>query len=1357
MNRKQPMESKQNSTFHQCKNKTIDYLIETALSISQSKALLIRLYLKDDEVVLFSKGINYQESYFTDPLLDFRLSESQTIQHFKNKTKKKNYKDSSILIDFPSSFISTLPVTNENEDIIGGLVLINKSSITISQEQLNSLSNLAHHIKEIIELQHENESLRAKKQELELIKSFTDHTQEGIIVSEENGRLFYMNKKAAQRIGIETQEANHYFVKDFELIFKTSQDWLEHVERVKQQKSLGIEGVHYNHKNGNKTPVFVSVQHIVINKRSFILATSVDISDLKEIKKELNTTKDLLQETSKLGKIGGFVKDFITGEDYWSETTKEIHEVPTDFDPTMENGLQFYKEGKSRDTITKAANQAITFGKSYDVLVELISYKGNHKWVRVIGNTTFENDSCTRLFGTIQDVSQQTEQYIELQNTKNRLESILNEMEDVMWSTSADERTLLFVSPTAEKLYGYPLDDWYQQPGLWMKAIHPEDTSVIPKIHEDLKHTGKSRTEYRIISNDGTIKHVENRAKLVKHNGKIIRIDQMISDKTIEKKLEESLRLETRFQKVLLDISLNYINVDIEHVEDHIQASLNQIGLFVNADRAYIFDYFNQEKFFQNTYEWCQTGIVPQKEKLQHLPLSEIRSTYDVLIKGESLIVPNVQELPKEDETRKTLEAQDIKSAVIIPLIKNEKLIGCVGFDYVKDYHTNSHTEEEILLLFAQILMNIYEKNEQYHQIKRQEKKYKNIVSNIELGLMELNQDGKITYINPTLEEMCLYSNNELVGKSPVTTFLDDKDQKEQIFKWTISKPTKIKQEEVKIYTKTGAIRYWNVTLTPYLNEENQFIGSIALCYNMTDDKLRNIELKSAKEKAEIAALSKDVFLANMSHEIRTPLNIITGLVREFKKHNLNQEQYFYAEETLNASNHLLELVNNILDLSKIETGQLSLNHRPFSIQQLFDELRRMFHLQAENKGIELDFYISKNISKHHLGDAVRIKQVFINLIMNAIKFTHEGYITVQANKLKTQENRDLIEFRVSDSGVGIDTNFIHDIFEKFTQETNNYNRKFQGPGLGLTISKQLIELMNGVIKVESKKGKGTKIIFSIPLECTSDKQIIKKKKPTYNFKGKTVLLVEDNKMNRVIAKATINGTGCTILEANGGIPATQIIAKNSSIDLILMDIQMPDMDGAQTTKIIREQLLFKQPIIALTANAVKSDLEHYLKEGFNDYITKPFEEDVLLEKMANQLKLEESETAEVWSSKSSHQKITPQLRGELYDLKPLFEENDEDLLFIKEITEIFTALIQETIEKFDEHLNPLDRVKLAKAAHKIKPNLEIMGVEELFELIREINYNEEKVPADHLLISKTQKCITILDALKEELENINW
>jgi len=1343
--------------FRRFEHKVVDFIMEQVLSVSGSQAAIMSLFNENENIIVSSKDIHYQENGIYDPLLDLSPVDSKHVQYFKKSLDYKSFHESPILNDLPFPFFTRIALLEDSGIIVGVLSLFNETNNTVSNEQVNELNKLSQLAIEIIEIQNKNESLKAHNQELELLKSFTDHTQEGIIVSEESGRLFYLNKKAAQRIGIEAHEANQYFVKDFELIFKTNQDWFEHVERVKQQKSLGIEGVHYNDKNGNKTPVFVSVQHIVINKRSFILATSVDISDLKEIEKELNTTKDLLQETSKLGKIGGFNKDFITGEDYWSETTKEIHEVPEGYNPTMENGLKFYKEGKSRDTITEAVNRAITLGKPYDVLVELISYKGNHKWVRVIGNTTFENGSCVRLFGTIQDVSQQTEQYIELQHTKNRLESLLNEMEDVMWSTSVDQGTTLFVSPSAEKLYGYPLDDWYRWPDLWMKAIHPEDISIISRIHEDLELKGKSKTEYRIISSDGTVKHVENIAKLIKENGKVIRIDGMISDKTIEKQLEKSLREETRFQKVLLDISLHYINVDIEQVEAHIQASLNQIGSFVNADRAYIFDYFNRDKYFQNTYEWCQVGIDPQKDNLQHLPLSELRSTYDVLIKGKSLIVPNVQELHEEDETRKTLEAQDIKSAVIIPILKNKKLIGCVGFDYVKHYHTNTHAEEEILLLFAQILMNIYEKDDQYHQIKQQERKYKNIVNNMDLGLMELDQDGKITYINPTLEEMSLYSNNELLGKSPIKTFLDDKDQKEQIYKWTITKPTKIQREEAKIYTKTGAIRYWNITLTPYLNEDNEFIGSIALCYDMTDDRIRSDELKTAKETAEIASHSKDVFLANMSHEIRTPLNIITGLVRQFKKHDLNQEQRFYAEETLNASNHLLELVNNILDLSKIEKGQLSLEHRPFSIQRLFKELERMFSLQADHKGIELDFHTSKNISKHHLGDAVRIKQVFINLIMNAIKFTQEGYITVQANKSKTEDSKELIEFRVSDSGIGIDAAFIRDIFEKFTQETNNYNRKFQGSGLGLTISKQLIELMNGVIKVESKKGKGTKIIFSIPLEFTSDKQIIKKKKPTYNFKGKTVLLVEDNKMNRVIAKATINGTGCTILEASGGIPATQIIAKNSSIDLILMDIQMPDMDGAQTTKIIREQLLFKQPIIALTANAVKSDLEHYLKEGFNDYITKPFEEHVLLEKMANQLKLEESETAEVWSSKSSHQKITPQLKGELYDLKPLFEENDEDLLFIKEITEIFTALIQETIEKFDEYLNPLDRVKLAKAAHKIKPNLEIMGVEELFELIREINYNEEKVPADHLLISKTQKCITILDALKEELENINW
>lgn len=499
----------------------------------------------------------------------------------------------------------------------------------------------------------------------------------------------------------------------------------------------------------------------------------------------------------------------------------------------------------------------------------------------------------------------------------------------------------------------------------------------------------------------------------------------------------------------------------------------------------------------------------------------------------------------------------------------------------------------------------------------------RSILDSASYSIIATDKDGLITEFNPAAEKLLGYKASEIIGiKNPSIFHVEDEVvKKAQQLTKELNKPIKPGFEVfvVKATPTEPDINQWtyidsngkhiqiNLSITSLLNNRGQVVGFLGIAFDLTQQIKHEEALAQAKELAEQSSKAKSEFLANMSHEIRTPMNGILGTLQLLQEQPLNEKSQEYLKKSLYSTRALTTIINDILDFSKIEAGKLSLESMHFELNELINHLESDLALFANEKGIYLRF-ISNIDHNYWIGDPVRLRQIFINLISNAIKFTHEGGVTVEF-KL-TDDNK--IYGIVSDTGIGISQNAIDRLFERFEQAETSTTREYGGTGLGLPITKSLISLMKGEIKVTSTLNSGSQFCVYLPLKKANIKAIDLNTKYLEfpDLSNKTILIAEDNKINQLVATAMLEPTKANIVIANNGLEA---IALYESLlpDIILMDIQMPKMDGFEACKKIKK-INSKQVIIALTANVFTEQKELY-KQLFDGYISKPIEKQELI------------------------------------------------------------------------------------------------------------------------------------------------
>jgi PAS domain S-box-containing protein len=485
--------------------------------------------------------------------------------------------------------------------------------------------------------------------------------------------------------------------------------------------------------------------------------------------------------------------------------------------------------------------------------------------------------------------------------------------------------------------------------------------------------------------------------------------------------------------------------------------------------------------------------------------------------------------------------------------------------------------------------------------------------------------NAQIRWVNQAFLDISGYSLNDVLGQKPAELLHGpetDPDTIEYIAN-TVNAGEGCRVE-IANYGKDNQPYWVTMDIQPVLSEDNETTEYIAVQSDISEMKRTQEALHEAVAKAEtltvkaeLANIAKSEFLANMSHEIRTPMNGILGMLKLLMKQPLPEESARHAQLALNSAESLLVIINDILDFSKIEAGKLNVERIPFNLVRLIEEFQQSMLLNLREKSLSHSLDLSKLKHIQVLGDPHRIRQILVNLYSNAIKFTESGEIGLT---VKSKDQNEVI-FSITDSGIGISQDNQAHLFDKFTQADSSTTRMFGGTGLGLSICKQLCELMGGKIWLESTLNKGSTFSFSLPLAKTQQEQTSLNSSNQTELNTSTseaipVLLVEDNLINQEVAKDLLSDLGFVVEIANNGQEALDHLSKEQSHQMILMDCQMPILDGYETTKAIRSGKVGSRyqsiPIIAMTANAMSGDREKCLASGMDDYITKPLDHSVV-------------------------------------------------------------------------------------------------------------------------------------------------
>jgi PAS domain S-box-containing protein len=492
------------------------------------------------------------------------------------------------------------------------------------------------------------------------------------------------------------------------------------------------------------------------------------------------------------------------------------------------------------------------------------------------------------------------------------------------------------------------------------------------------------------------------------------------------------------------------------------------------------------------------------------------------------------------------------------------------------------------------------------------------IESNID-ALMTTDPSGIITDVNKQMEALTGCTRDELIG-APFKSYFTDPERAEAGIKLVLSEK-KVTDYELTACALDGKQTVVSYNATTFYDRGRTLQGVFAAARDVTERKRVEAELQQAKAAAESASQTKSDFLASMSHEIRTPLNAIMGIADLLSKTSLSPEQNEYVQTSRRAGENLLHLVNDILDLSKVEASQLELERTGFSLTDLLEKVTEIVAVQALEKGLSLVCDIPPKVPKHLIGDPTRLRQVLLNLLGNAIKFTETGEVALRVTSDAASPISGALLFTVSDTGIGIPDEKLGAVFERFTQADSSTTRRYGGSGLGLTISKRLVELMGGRISVKSEIGKGSEFSFSVPFEIWAGAgqglAVPTGTGPEPPLPALKILLVEDSADNRMITLAYLRDTPYRVeIAENGAIAFEKFVA--GYYDLLLMDRQMPVMDGLTATRAIREWEQANHrpptPIIALTAAALKGDQEQCMAAGCTAYLTKPIKQKVLLQ-----------------------------------------------------------------------------------------------------------------------------------------------
>lgn len=1193
-------------------------------------------------------------------------------------------------------------------------------------------------------------TLTKATQDLSLFKSLINDSSDAVQVAKEDGTLFYINNEASRRLSIDSSRLENYHVRDFEKIFQASGEWEKHIDHLKQVDYLTIEGINKNQDDKSSIPVEVTAKYLEIGNQGYVIANSRDISNRKKRERQLEKQEEKYRNIISNMNLGLLEVDKEDRVLYCNKSFEVMSGFALEEIQGMKASNIFLKGDSAEFMETKNAERLDEMADSYEILVH--DKSGHAKWWLVSGSPNYnDRGEVIGSVGIHLDITEEKETKLKLDNEKQRLDYVIRGTNLGTWEWSIKSGKQ-FINQRYAEILGYsesalnPLN--FNE---WWNLIHPQD---IQKEHENLEKHFKGETEF--YEAELRLRHKEGHWVWVLKRGKVLSFEKgepsfmygSLQEISKFKELEDELQINVeKFQSIY---DLSPIGITLNDFES---------GAFIDINNAVLESSgYTKEDFIKLSYFDVTPKSYAKEEEKQLAAL-----------KAVGKYGPYEKEYIRKDGVRYPV----ILNGILFKDISGKELILSVVQDITDIKKSELQALNQLNALRA--LNEIHSINNSSYEIR--------IAEALKLGAEFLEMEmAIISKIDLNTDEYTIihqYSNSAALENGIVfsldCTFCDI----------TIKANDLVAIEHMKnspynthpCYSRVNAESYIGIPLIhenklfgtvcfssakkkdrKFYESELEFIRLLAKWVNSVLERDKFIQyLEFSKLKAEEAGKAKESFLTNMSHEIRTPLNGIIGMMRELKREELSQKQNGYLNKASKASNHLLEVINNILDIAKIESNELKLELLDFNLPQLIQDVASILKGPADEKNNDIQITIDAHLAQYYVGDAQRIKQVLINLIGNSVKFTKNGEIKVAAKLLKKLGTMEELALTVTDTGIGIEPTYLSRIFEKFQQEDVSISRRFGGTGLGMVITKQIVELMGGEILIESTKNAGTQVHIRLKLEVGNKDQVkyvdtskLLPKKLKLNAK---ILLVEDNEMNRLVASNSLGRLNVNITEAENGQQAIDLL-KHVTFDLILMDIQMPVMDGFEATKFIRQKLKLDIPIIALSANAFKSEIDESKKIGMNDYITKPYIEEEFIFKIIEYLNVKEELPLALESSeppKVETEASPATLKADLFNLSTLKEMSRGNTSFYLKMLNIFIGSVDENTKELQQLTAPGDNIKIAKLIHRMKPSILNLNINSLQDAVYFLEKIDEGT-APKLVIEALNRFIVVINQVKKEL-----
>ncbi|MBM3435425.1 MAG: PAS domain S-box protein, partial [Bacteroidetes bacterium] len=967
-------------------------------------------------------------------------------------------------------------------------------------------------------------------------------------------------------------------------------------------------------------------------------------------------------------------------------------------------------------------NFRATFSKDYFPPREYTAVKkdGTRFPVLVYTNVIKREGEPTGIRGVMVDISERKKQEDELRQNKDRLEMALLGSGAGLWDWDIKSEQI-YRSENWNEILGYLPGEIKPDFTILKNLIHPED---YPRMMEMLNfHLERKndlfKTEYRIKNKDGKWRWILDTGKIVEvdKDNQPVRMVGTINDINERKASEVKLKHQSSLlekalkqQEIIAEISLNFNSLN--DFKTQISNTLDIIGRHADVSRVYIFEDSTDGTLTSNTFEWCNEGIDPQINQLQNIPYEMIPSWKPILLNEGRVHSENIGELPPD--ILSILEPQNIKSIIVYPLYFEGKFAGFIGFDECTINRKWSKPELELLKTIASIVANAFERERIQRSLVESEAQNKAILESIPDALFHLDSNGKFLNYKIGRGEDKMNLSGLYLNKNVREIFPDELANKvqEAIIECLGNGNNRFDYQ----LSSGDKTRDYEASMSKMNDSE-----VIAIVRDVSERKEYERRLNAEKEKAILANKAKSEFLANMSHEIRTPMNAILGFSESLYHKTENEQHKKMLKSILSSGKILLYLINDILDMSKIDAGKMKISIQPVNVRHQLFEMKEIFREKIDKKGLAFEIRISDTIPEYLLLDEIHFRQILVNLTGNAVKFTEKGFIMISADYLKNTNKGDLL-IHIEDSGIGIPEQDQEKIFEAFHQQNPNINKTYGGTGLGLAIVKKLLEQMNGDISLESTTGKGSHFKVKIHDVKASDYRQ-EQSKEEYRFAevsqiiiyhNVVMMIIDDVKSNIEAIKELMQAPGISFLEAQNGEIALEIL-NHSKPDIIILDLRMPGMDGFEVAKQIRKnELLAKTPVIAFTTSAFEDDKVRIDDSGlFDDVIFKPVSKSKLDSAIRQFVSYEiiEQKAEETIKDESVPNEVLKNLPALVNELRTVMIPQWEMIkskLVIYKIDEFVTSLIKEA------ETYRLDLLK--KYAHQIKNDVDMFDLEKLEE-----------------------------------------